>query len=183
MKSFAALLIVLWTAETTFAHPFHSNITEIEWNPESGRFEVAMKLDAAGMEDAISVDRKRVFRLESDDEPDSAVRKYVSARFDLQHPDAHSASIRWVGHELELHAIWIYFEVIPEAKESSGDGKRQPLFSPPAPEDVEIRNSCLMDVRPETVHIITVRSGRRDRHAVCSSTRQKLPTAPQFLPR
>ena len=38
--------IALWvgTAATAFGHPFHTSMTEVEWNAESRRFEVALML-------------------------------------------------------------------------------------------------------------------------------------------
>ena len=127
------------------------------WNSEAGHFEVAMQLDAVALADGISVSRNSPFRLEVDDTPDTAIRDHVAARFELRHPDAESSTIRWVGHELELHSVRVYFEVVPQT-DPAGLLPQPVRLKNPNVGNIFIANCCLLNVRPDSEHMFMIRN-------------------------
>lgn len=111
------------------SHPYHVSNAEINWNPRSGNFEVALCVWPADLEKALAKDQQRVIDLDQVADLDKLIHNYVQKKF-LIRPvvaedsgDANSrqkksgpmqpevASIRWVGHEHDLKTAWLYFEV------------------------------------------------------------------------
>ena len=103
------------------SHPFHVSNAEVNWNPRSGNFEVALCLWPADLEKAISIDQAKPVDLDKVANLDELLKRYVEKRFlfrksktaqsDDAKNDAVAAPIRWVGHEKNLKTAWLYFEV------------------------------------------------------------------------
>ncbi len=134
-------------ASTRPAHPFHATQAEVEWNPESQRFEVALSLWPVDVEGVLRDDpelRKQVPETIDLDDPkqheplDEALRRYVESRFALVIlPPADSgaddagettevpaaelgprrAAVEWLGFEIEQDSLWCYFELVPHGNE------------------------------------------------------------------
>lgn len=106
---FASACLLLLPAFAN-AHPFHASTTEIEWNSASRRFEIAMKLRIVDLEDAISLQQGSRFRLEHSAGLKPLLQKYLQQHFAILFADHAVSELTWIGHELELHDVWIYFE-------------------------------------------------------------------------
>lgn len=166
MFRFVATLIAgLVASQSAVAHPLHSHVTEVEWNADSCRFEVAMKLDAAAFEDALSIRTGRRVRLESMKSADEIVVDYLSDTFEIENRDTRAmGTFTWHGLELELHSVWLYFEY---SSRFTGEKRSRSDGAPPvpateamaAPTQVRVRNECVVDVRPRTSHFIRLRCG------------------------
>jgi len=166
---FVAGLIASQMAE---AHPLHSQVTEIEWNGDSHRFEVAMKLDAAAIEDALSLRVGGRVRLESTESVHKLVVDYLADTFEIQISDTSTTgTVTWHGLELELHSVWLYFEYSPpfsSAKRSRQDVADVSTEIEFVPTQVRVRNNCVVDVRPQTSHFIDLRCGDLRLQGHCS---------------
>lgn len=145
------------------AHPFHISVAEMEWNTESKRAEVSLKLHAVDFERALSALAGRKIRLEDEAFPHWATR-YLSQHFFLTHatsvdPASSSGSeagsevkeparrskLHFVGHELDDNWLWLYFELLPQ----------------PALEQFALVNTVLFDVLSDQINTLTVRHNRR----------------------
>ena len=173
------------------AHPSHSSMTEVEWNGKSNRFEVAMRLYIADLEDAISVRLNRRFHLESDKDAVKQVQQYLAENFSLTSGTNHNCRLHWVGMELELHDAWFYFEAesVPAAAVSSGkvgDGKSVDNWDELLDENaagiqqsqqaangqfeaVHIKHSALTEVQPEQTNYVSVTVGRCTSSAILTA--------------
>ena len=107
--AFGAAILVTLTGTAT-AHPGHVSSTEVEWNPESHRFEVAMRLRIADLEDALSLQEGTRVNLETNDSAGDFVRSYLAKRAAFRFSQDTTCRLHWVGMELELHDVWLYFE-------------------------------------------------------------------------
>lgn len=107
----AAAICVSSSLSTAEAHPGHYSLTEIEFNPQNQRFEVAMRVRIADLQDALAMQAHRRISLEHDPQAAAAVQKYVAANFQISASQSDRCVLHWVGHELALHDVWIYFEV------------------------------------------------------------------------
>jgi len=121
-------------------HPFHSTQAEIEWNSETGRFEVALSLWPIDVETALKedADLRNVHAgpVDLDDVSlhtllDPALERYVRQRFalvlqlprEIELPAEQDGSPRrspvaeleWFGFEVEKDSVWCYFELVPPA--------------------------------------------------------------------
>ena len=191
---FTSLLlgIAFASAANAAVHPSHSSMTEVEWNGKSNRFEVAMRLYIADLEDAISVRLNRRFHLETDKDAAKQVQQYLAEKFSLTSGINHNCRLHWVGMELELHDAWFYFEAesVPAKAISSdlvGDGKTvdswdellnenaagsqpsQQATSGPF-DAVHIKHSALTEVQPEQTNVVSVTVGRRTSSAILTAS-------------
>lgn len=106
-------VVTAWNAiaASLTAHPFHACQTEVGWNDVSRRFEVAMQMGIADLEDALSVEHQRRIRLEHNADADSLLSAYVRTNFTISSRTAAAGRLLWIGHEFELHSVWLYFEI------------------------------------------------------------------------
>lgn len=114
-------LLVIVPTQSAHAHPGHYSTAEIEWNSKSNRFEVAMRLRIPDLEDAISRMRGSRFRIESSPNAEKLLQQYLQQHVSIGF-DGHATSrLHWVGMELEIHDLWIYFEAesVPAADSGS----------------------------------------------------------------
>ncbi|MEP3480419.1 MAG: DUF6702 family protein [Fuerstiella sp.] len=169
LTAFAALVLTMNTCQ---AHPNHIGVTEVEWNAKTGRFEVAMKLRATDLEDAISVINKKRWRLETAEDKEQQIQSYLKQHFSITFKDHKTCRLHWVGSELLLHDVWVYFEAesLPGsvAKTAASEVLTfDELLSSKSSNtsdqsSVVIRNTTLMEIQPEQTHIVAMmKQGRR----------------------
>ncbi len=136
---------------TPAAHPFHTSTAEVEFNPASGRLEVALKVYSADLETALRrMDRSKV-DLDNESVRDRLLKKYIASRFRIEdatpgHPPSpptghRTDSFHYVGSEIQGGDIWVYFELVAPAR-----GQRFTL-----------RNTVLTDVQPEQMNAVFFR--------------------------
>ncbi|WP_315851671.1 DUF6702 family protein [Aureliella helgolandensis] len=68
---------------TVLAHPFHISTAEMEFNKKSGRWEIALKLQAVDVEQSLSAQLKRKINLEKEARIDELLTAYLSGHFYL----------------------------------------------------------------------------------------------------
>jgi hypothetical protein len=108
------------------AHPDHATAAEVEWNAETGCFEVSLQLPGVVLEEELSALRGQRVNLETTPQAEQLLQQYVEARFQLSGREFSRCRMQWVGMELELKHVWAYFELRPEA------GDRLPVGVQPA---------------------------------------------------
>ncbi len=100
----------------TMLHPVHETVSEVQWNGETKRVEVALRMSV--------LDQEWIQRNHA--KPDEAIKrwatKYLAQTF-LVDPtkdkdndndnDAKPAKYHWVGHKDEGAHVWWYFEIQP----------------------------------------------------------------------
>jgi len=91
-------------------HPVHETISEIQWNRESGRLEVAMRLDV--------LDQQWLSKRYSRSEPESRwATRYLRGRFRVtprpQNQQTDETKYHWIGRQAEGRHVWWYFEIEP----------------------------------------------------------------------
>ncbi|MCH2211419.1 MAG: hypothetical protein MK110_08960 [Fuerstiella sp.] len=187
MRCFLTLiLLVVAGAAKTDAHPGHTQLTEVEWNPVSERFEVAMKLDAAGLEDSLSVQTGKRFRLDMSEDIDKKLEKWMSKHFQITDRDSTRVGrVRWIGRELQRQTVWLYFEYLPArggtltrpADIAENDGIGGIDMS-----QLRLQNWCVLNVRPESVHYVILRDGKNVRYGHCSLDQPVLELTAQPYP-
>lgn len=143
-------------SKASASHPFHTSIAEVDWNGQTGSFEVALSLwpldveellreRLAGQGETVGFDLDDPSRRE---EIDGHLRDYVLSKFRLtvmpavtEGQEEGSAGNRepskyeWLGSEFEKDAIWVYFRVIPSAEVTA----RLPQEAPEGPTGRERR--------------------------------------------
>lgn len=134
------LLLLCHSTSLAIIHPFHISTAEMEQNGKTGRFEVALKMHAADLEQALARQEKRAVHIEKDADAAQLLTSYLETHFfllDKRHlqldadqpakidPKLRCSKIHFVGHELKTNWLWIYFEVepLPAQIEVAADAK------------------------------------------------------------
>ena len=107
-------------ADCQASHPYHVSHAEVNWNANSGNFEVALCVWPADLEKALKGDTGKSVDLDKVEDLDQLLATYISKKFritraegqDESNSDKNVAkSLRWVGHERDLKKAWLYFEI------------------------------------------------------------------------
>ena len=134
-------------------HPIHETIAEVEWNAESKRLEVALRLSA--------LDQQWIARTTAKDESIArwAVR-YLQRHFLIASPDPkqQAATYYWIGCEEKGSHRWWYFEIEPAS------GERP----------INITQKMFFERNENYVNRVVVLSGRRRSALTCTKSK---PTA------
>ena len=106
---------MIFAAACMLLHPFHVAIFETEWNAESGRFEMAMRLDPRDFSTALSKATKEKIDLEKADTDQirPIILAYLKKRFTVRDADGTLAKWHYVGLENEPKFVWLYVELEP----------------------------------------------------------------------
>ncbi|TWU49707.1 DUF6702 family protein [Rubripirellula reticaptiva] len=154
--AFLSLILAL------LVHPVHETVTEVQWNPQTRRMEVAVRLDIedeqwiktkVGGGDqtpiwAIRYLQKRV-RITNPPEPKSSPESKVAKD---------SATYHWIGRDRDGAHVWWYFEIQPT------DGKR--------PEWIDCR--LLFDREPDFLHRLLLLNHTPPRAMNLTATRSRV---------
>ena len=107
------------------SHPNHVSTAEVNWNPKSGNFEVALCVWPADLEKALALENSKPIDLDKVENLDEMMKSYIEKKFlirqsksqptgkpqNKQQPSKAASAIRWVGHERDLKSVWLYFEI------------------------------------------------------------------------
>jgi hypothetical protein len=107
------LLVVLGinTSDAWGVHPFHASVGEVEFDAQSKKLEVAIRLSPVDFEQALSSHFKEKIDLEKTDVIDQRITDYLQASFIWKNQADEPYKIVWVGKELDAKYLWIYFEI------------------------------------------------------------------------
>ena len=107
---FTGLLLFCLTA-SRLAHDFHASVTQMQYNPKEKAFEISIRLFTDDLEKALTQELNTPVRLSPGSKSDAILEKYIQARFSYVTPQKQPKSIKYVGHEVEADANWIYLEM------------------------------------------------------------------------
>lgn len=157
MRTLIALLVCV-TCCPAFAsqpHPFHTSIAEVEYNPDSKRLEVALKLYAVDAETALTQLAGKACDLDNEKQRDPLLKRYLLARFSTESvkpprkgdkaegtdkkPKTES-TLRYIGSEIDGANLWAYFEL--------------PV---PKPGEFLMRNEVLTEVQQQQLNVVRFR--------------------------
>ena len=123
------MILILWIA--ALLHPVHETVAEVEWNANTNRMEIALRLDALDEEWLM-----KSFQAEA--EPSTFALKHLANRFQVSDQpsfpkeDAITDAVigrqyHWVGRKADGAYVWWYFEIEP-AKPQRPKWIRQRMF-------------------------------------------------------
>lgn len=92
-------------------HPFHETVAEVEWNRETARLEVALRMDLIDEQWLRRAVRQGI---PSDDNWEVI---YLRSRFRVSEPpepgQPDTTKYKWIGRDEERGHVWWYFEIEP----------------------------------------------------------------------
>ena len=137
-------------------HPFHVSISEAEWNSESKRFEISMRLDPRDL--TLALAKLSGEKVDLENGPENVLKEhlvaYLSKKFKVEERPVESNSTtsegstqaRWrvVGIENEPRYVWLYLEL----------ETRKP------PRSLHLSNQMLFEIAPSQVNTIVLGKGK-----------------------
>ncbi len=140
-QALAAALVLSCLATATSAHPFHVSVTEAEWNAESKRLEVAIRLSAEDLEAALNAHAEKKVTLDETESADDSILAYLKASFIVRRTEKDDPlDMEWIGKEVTTKAIWLYFE----------------LEAPDGVEGCELTNRVLFDAEESQINTVNL---------------------------
>lgn len=131
------------------AHPFHVSVAEAEWNAETRRLEVALRLAPEDLEAALSQRSDTKVRLEDSEQVDAMIVDYLNAHFSLrktnEEEEPRPLALKWIGKEVSTKSAWLYFEI----------------DAPDGVAGLELRNDLLVDHEETQINTVVLREGQR----------------------
>lgn len=100
----------LWPPPAVNAHPFHTSLAEAEWNREKSQLEIALRVDANDLEQALRKRSGATLVLENAT-AERSLEGYVRQIWHVRGADGTEAVLSWVGYEVEGPHAWLYFAV------------------------------------------------------------------------
>lgn len=104
------LLLLSLTASRP-AHDFHASVTQMQYNPKEKGFEISVRLFTDDLEKALSREANTPVRLNTDRKSDAIIEQYIRSHFAYVTPQKQPKPLKYVGHEVEADANWIYLEM------------------------------------------------------------------------
>ena len=103
--------VLLFLLSTIFFHPVHETVTEIQWNPKSNRYEVALRLHLLD-EQWIQTNHGALKTWKIDH-----VRQHLKLKPKRDTKGTKESRYYWIGRSEEGAHVWWYFEIEPLEKD------------------------------------------------------------------
>lgn len=118
------LLIVLLFTNSRSAHDFHASVTQMQYDPKEQVFEISIRIFTDDFEKVLSAESNSKVNLSDSHKNDALIEKYIRAHFAYINPQKQAKPIKYVGHEIEADANWLYLEM-PYAEPFRGGQLKQ----------------------------------------------------------
>ena len=105
------LLLILLFTNSRSAHDFHASVTQMQYNPKEQVFEISIRIFTDDFEKVLSAESNSKVNLSGNDKNDALLEKYIHAHFTYINPQKQAKPIKYVGHEIEADANWLYLEM------------------------------------------------------------------------
>jgi hypothetical protein len=104
----AFFVILFWG----FTHPFYLSVTEINYNPDSKRIELSVRMFTDDFENALRAQYKQSIDLinpKDINQMNQFVREYIGKNLEII-ADGKPVPVKFLGYEKDQDVIWSYFE-------------------------------------------------------------------------
>ncbi len=130
LSGFFILLIGLTASRSR--HEFHASVTKMEYNAKEQVFEISMRIFTDDFEKALSLASNSKVNLSeasgrATDKNDPLIEQYIQAHFRFLTPQKQPKPVKYVGHEVEADANWLYLEM-PFAEPFRGGTLKQDVL-------------------------------------------------------
>ncbi|MBO0939417.1 hypothetical protein J2I47_22905 [Fibrella sp. HMF5335] len=131
----------LFSFSPSIIHPFHTSLTQMEFDPQRQTFEISLRLFTDDFETALTKENGgKSVHLNTSQKQDKLVEQYVRKHFAVANADRKLNPITYVGYEQEADAQWIYLEMPYSAK-------TQNIF---------IKQDILIELFTDQVNLVTI---------------------------
>jgi hypothetical protein len=126
---------------STKAHRYHTSLTRMDYNEKEKLVEISIQLFTHDLVPVLEQKAKKRVDLEKTPEVDKLILDYLNENFVLKNKNGEPLSLKWVGKELEVDAVWVYVES-PSPESLSG---------------ANLQNTVLFESFPEQTNLVIAR--------------------------
>lgn len=155
-KTSHLVALLLSLSLQAFGHALHQSTAEAEYNPQTKKLEVSLRVFATDLELALIRHSERMISLDKTPakELDPVIRAYLASVFIVKTADGKPAPIEWVGKQTEPtsrpgddDAVTLFFEL--------------PL--PTGLQGCELHHAVLSECYQDQVNLLLIRDGAKQR--------------------
>lgn len=85
-------------------------MAEVDWNAKAKTLEVALHLTPRDLETALTTHSGQSVRLDKAEDLDLLIEAWLKDRLHLEGKENAKAATTWIGKEIALRDVWIYFQ-------------------------------------------------------------------------
>lgn len=110
---FAILMaLLLWPiGQPVSAHKFHQSFAEIDYNRHDQSLQISLRTFPDDVENILSKRAGRRISLDRRKEAEPLILAYLQETFQLRNAEGAGLKLSWVGMEVRVDSVWLYFEV------------------------------------------------------------------------
>jgi hypothetical protein len=127
------------------AHRYHTSFAEADYNRDEQSLEVSLRTFADDLENILSRRAGKRIALDRRKEAEPLLLAYLQETFQLKSSSGGVLKLSWVGMEVKVDAVWLYFEV----------------KIPGGLNDVQLRNRFLQDLFNDQRNVVNVKDGEQ----------------------
>ena len=163
LTTFVTAIFVLCVGALSVAsspfHPYHVSLAEIEYNEQTGNFEVSLCVWPADLERALAQMTEVPVDLDSTENLDQLIANYLEQTFQFRSTQKNVAPIRFVGKELNLKQGWLHFEV-----QTAGDNETDP----PAATEWTLNNRIFFELNEDQSNQCNLKTKAEIKSSACT---------------
>lgn len=111
LRIFLLIFSLFFTTWKTQAHPYHLSLAEVKYNAKSQSLEIALKIFTDDLEKTLSISAKKPVEMKQTPEIKKQLETYLKQNFRLENAAKQVYLQRFLGHEMEADAQWLYLEI------------------------------------------------------------------------
>ncbi|WP_210487363.1 DUF6702 family protein [Rufibacter aurantiacus] len=146
------MVLGFWLPLAAWAHEFHTSITDAKYNPKNQTYELAVRLYADDVEEALTRRHKATVRLDRSERVNKLLAEYLQTHLAISTVKGTRAAQKFIGAQEEADAIWVYLE-IPAGKAPTGQ--------------LWVQNALLMEVFDDQTNILNLEVAGKKRSVLC----------------
>lgn len=155
MSKALLLIMLVWLPLQTWAHDFHTSITDAQYNPRTKMYELAVRVFADDLEEALSRRHKTSVRLDRSERVNKLIAEYLQTHLAISASKGARTQQKFIGLQEESDAVWLYVE-IPAGK---------------APIDqVWVQNALLTELFEDQMNILNLEVAGK-KHSILAKTK------------
>ncbi|GAB3952562.1 hypothetical protein GCM10028805_34830 [Spirosoma harenae] len=106
------------------AHDFHASVTQMQYNAKEHAFEISIRIFTDDFEKTLTEATHSRVNLDAANKNDDIIEKYILSHIQFTTPQKQPKTFKYLGHETEADAQWIYLEM-PYAEPFRGGSLKQ----------------------------------------------------------
>lgn len=126
-----------YSLSTVQAHRYHTTLARIDHNEKEKILEISVQVFTHDLVPALEQKARKRIDLEKTPEVDKMIQDYFAENFVLKNKSGETRKLNWVGKELEVDSVWLYFEV-PWHEDFQGANLQNTLFFEAFPEQTNL---------------------------------------------